>query len=689
MKQHSNKQIRFLFAAALTLWSLAVIPLAMSQQTTITPNYKEADIRQIVEAVGEVTGKNFIIDPRVNAKVTMLSSTPMTPDAFYEAFLSILQVHGFVAVTTGTLIKIVPDATARQYAGPLGTTTSTGADDIVTQVIQVNNVGAAQLVPILRPLVPQYGHLVAHPGSNMLIISDRAANVIRMMTIIRRIDQSNDEDIEVIRLEHASATELVRIMTALTQQPRADGVPVTISLVADARTNSVLIGGDKSERLRLRALIAHLDTPLEDGGDTQVRYLHYADSEDLAAKLQAHFTNQVVAAGGQPTGPSTDEISVWADTQTNAIVVNAPPKMMRSLMQIVDKLDIRRAQVLVEAIIVEVQADKLSELGVTWAIQGASSNAPIAVTNYPDFGAGVVQVGAAVGGGGAAEGAAALIGEGMTLGVGRISDSGVSFAAIIRALNGDADTNIISTPSLVTTDNEEATLNVGQEVPFVTGSYSNTGNAGGAVNPFQTINREQVGVKLSITPQINEGNSLLLKISQEISSIAQAATGAVDLITNQRIVETTVIVDDGQILVLGGLLEDVIRESNQSVPILGSIPLLGGLFRSRKSQTVKTNLLIFIRPKILRDAASISVTTNEKYNRMRDFQHIESQRGVPLMPGIERPVLPSLEEIEEAAQASRDEAKRLAAENTGENTANAPTEIEASESPQDDTVQIE
>ena len=273
--------------------------MAWGQQATITPNYKDADIRQIIEAVGEVTQKNFIIDPRVNAKVTMLSSTAMTPDAFYEAFLSILQVHGYVAIKTGGVIKILPDATARQFAGPLGSSGAAGADDIVTQILQVHNVGAAQLVPILRPLIPQYGHLAAHPGSNMLIISDRAANVNRIVSIIRRIDQSNDEDIEVVRLEHASAAEIVRIMTALTQGPRSDGVAVSTSLVADARTNSVLIGGDKSERLRLRALIAHLDTPLEDGGDTQVRYLRYADAEDLASKLQQHFTTQIQATAGQ------------------------------------------------------------------------------------------------------------------------------------------------------------------------------------------------------------------------------------------------------------------------------------------------------------------------------------------------------------------------------------------------------
>jgi len=648
MKSTQRLPSRASLIVALSLLGLLSAPLAWSQQATITPNYKEADIRQIVEAVGEVTGRNFIIDPRVNAKVTMLSSTPMSAEAFYEAFLSILQVHGYVAVTSGELIKIVPDATARQYAGPIGAGGSAGGDDIVTQVVLVQNVGAAQLVPILRPLIPQYGHLAAHPGSNMLIISDRAANVTRMMTIIRRIDQSNDEDVEVVRLEHASAAEIVRIMTALTAQPRSDGVPVTTSLVADARTNSVLIGGDKSERLRLRALIAHLDTPLEDGGDTQVRYLRYADAEELATKLQQHFTTQAQATAGQAAaaGGATDPVSVWADTQTNAIVINAPPKMMRSLMLIVDKLDIRRAQVLVEAIIVEVIADKTAELGVTWAVGGDSSNSPISATNFPDFGNGVIQLGTAAGSGGQID-PTGLIGEGITFGLGRISDSGVSFAAILQAMEGDANTNIISTPSIVTTDNEEATLNVGQEVPFVTGSYSNTGNAGGAVNPFQTIQRQQIGVKLVITPQINEGNSLLLKISQEISNLASNVQ-AVDLITNQRIIETTVIVDDGEILVLGGLIEDVLRETEQRVPVLGSIPFIGNLFRSRKTDKVKTNLFVFIRAKILRDAAAAAVETDAKYNQIREFLGGSGENDVALMRNASRPDLPPLEKNQES-----------------------------------------
>ena len=630
------------------------VATATAQEPTITPNYKDADIRQIVEAVGSVTGKNFILDPRVNAKVTMLSSTPMSPDAFYETFLSILEVHGFVTITTGDVIKVLPSASARQYPG-LMTTNGAGADEIVTQVVKVENIGAAQLVPILRPLIPQYGHLAAHPGSNMLIISDRADNVERIIKIIRRIDQSNDEDIEVVPLEFASASEVVRVLTTLTQAPRTDGMPVTTSLIADARTNSVLIGGDKHDRLRLRALIAHLDTPLQDGGDTQVRYLRYADSETLATKLQQHFTHQAGAtavAGGAPTANANGDVRVWSDEQNNAIVINAPPKKMRELMAIVDKLDIRRAQVLVEALIVEVIADKVSELGVTWAITDPSGNSPIGVTNFPDFGPGVAQIAGAAGGGGIPPDAGSLLGDGITLGVGRVADTGISFAAILRALEGNADTNIISTPTLVTTDNEEASINVGQEVPFVTGSFSNTGSVGGAVNPFQTIQREKIGVKLVITPQINEGDSLLLKVSQEISSIAQSAEGAVDLITNERIVETTVIVEDGGILVLGGLIEDVLRESDQRVPILGSIPILGALFRSRTTDKVKTNLMIFIRPKILRDSVQTAYETHAKYNYIRNVQ--QQGRGgqggnVALMPFQDRPMLPPLETYDQQA----------------------------------------
>jgi general secretion pathway protein D len=656
----ARERFRLAALACAAVLAAAGAGLAQAQSGTVTPNYVDADIRKIIEAVSEVTGRNFIIDPRVKAQVTMLSSSPMSPGAFYEAFLSILEVHGYVAVPSGDLIKILPDANARQVPGTdLPTGSIEASDELVTQVLQVQNVAAAQLVPILRPLIPQYGHLAAHPASNMLIISDRAANVTRMMRIIRRIDQAGDEEIEVIRLDHASASDLVRIINSLTQATnRAEQGQNPLGLVADDRTNSILVSGDKASRLRIRALVAHLDTPLEAGGNTQVIYLNYADAEDLATRLRdqaAAVAGQLQGAagggqqGGAPVGGrrgSDDDITIWAEPATNALVITAPPEAMRTLRSVISQLDIRRAQVLVEAIIAEVSYDRAAQLGVSWVIDGSQNGNIVGLTKFTSA-LNVSDIGAAVASGDDGQIAQAVqaIPDGITLGIGQFgSNNGTNWAAIIRALLGDASTNVLATPSIMTLDNEEAEISVGQEVPFVTGSFTNTGGNIGSVNPFQTIQREQVGVKLTITPQINEGNSLLLDISQEISNIAQSAEGAVDLITNQRIVETTVIVDDGQILVLGGLLEDVLRESEQRVPILGSIPFLGALFRAQKTDKVKTNLLVFIRPKILRDAASISTETNAKYNLIKDVLDRTNEKGINLMPGEDSFTLPPFEE---------------------------------------------
>ena len=644
---------------ALLLCLLGAGQLWAATGTTITPNYKDADIRQVIEAVGEVTGKNFILDPRVKAQVTMLSVTPMSPDAFYEAFLSILSVYGFVAVPAGDVIKILPDANARQMPGAeLESGGGRRPDDIVTRVIAVQNVAAAQLVPILRPLIPQYGHLAAHPPSNLLIISDRASNVDRMAHIIARIDQAADQDYEVIRLEHASATEIVKLVGALNQgaqQGEGAGGP-RITVVADERTNSVLITGAKDDRLRYRALITHLDTPLEEGGDTQVRYLRYTNATDLATKLQSQYSGTgAQAAAGKDAAPPAQrgEIGIWADDSTNALVITAPPKIMKSMMAIIDKLDIRRAQVLVEAVIVEVTSDRAAELGVTWAVGNANLDNAVGVTKFPGS-TGVAGVAGALLGGGSGSGTtnpAALIGDGLSLGVGRLRDSGVSFVALLEALESDGTSNIIGTPVLVTLDNEEAEIKVGQQVPFVTGSYTN-GNTGGTstntVNPFQTIQREQVGLSLKLTPQINEGDAVRLKIAQEISSLLPSSA-AVDLITSNRSINTTVIVQDGATLVLGGLIQDQVSEKQQRVPILGRIPLLGALFRHNETTKAKTNLMVFIKPTILRDNVQAAFETNSKYNYIRDQQLLTKPKNVRLMPLTPRTVLPEIPAAEPPA----------------------------------------
>jgi len=655
-----------LASVCLTVMALTYAAGLPAQQATITPNYKDADIRQVIEAVGEVTGKNFILDPRVKAQVTMLSAAPMTPDAFYEAFLSILSVYGFVAVPAGDIIKILPDANARQVPGAENEPGGGRPDDIVTRVIAVQNVAAAQLVPILRPLIPQYGHLAAHPPSNLLIISDRASNVDRMVRIVARIDQAADQDYEVIRLEHASASDIVKIVGALNQgaqQAEGGGGP-RVTVVADERTNSVLVTGDKTDRLRYRALITHLDTPLEEGGDTQVRYLRYTDAVDLATKLQSQYSGSgpqaAAAGGGKDAVPPAQrgEVSIWADESTNALIITAPPKTMKSMMQVIDKLDIRRAQVMVEAIIVEVTSDKAAELGVTWAVGDRDLNNAVGLTKF-DSTTGVAGIGGAILGGGGTGGGTggtggtggagaigSLVGNGLTMGVGRLGSSGLNFVALIEALESDGSSNIIGTPILVTLDNEEAQIEVGQEVPFVTGSFTNTGGtggggAGGSVNPFQTIQREQVGLTLKLTPQINEGNAVRLKIEQEISSILPSSQ-AVDLITSNRSINTSVIVEDGGTLVLGGLIQDQVTEKEQRVPILGSIPLLGALFRSNTTTKAKTNLMVFIRPTILRDNVQATFETNAKYNYIRDQQLATKPENPRLMPLTPRPVLPDM-----------------------------------------------
>ncbi|MCZ6825980.1 MAG: type II secretion system secretin GspD [Gammaproteobacteria bacterium] len=622
---------------------LVASQLVLAQQPSIRPNFQDVDIRQIIEAVAEVTGKNFIVDPRVNQKnVTMISQSAMSSDAFYNAFQSLLQVYGYIAVPSGNFIKILPDANARQVPGaPAGTG---GPDEIVTRVIRIENVVAAQLVPILRPLIPQYGHLAAYPQSNMLIISDRAANVRRIARIVSRIDQEGEDDIEIIPLQHASAIEIVTIINSIRQPTGRDGGQSRSNIAADQRTNSVLIGGDSKKRLKTRVLIVSLDTPLAEGGNTRVRYLFNADAEELAGKLQEQIgAFRAQGAGGSPqTGPGDTPVIIWADLMTNALVITAPAKEMRNLMAIVDKLDIRRAQVQIDAIIVAVLMDKINDFGVSWLVTPGDTGDVAAVSEFSDSFDITGAVGALDGGEGAV---GDFVGDGITGIVGRFRENKTSWAAVVTALAGDASTNILSQPSITTVDNEEAVIKVAQEVPFITGQFTNTGAAAGAVNPFQTIQREEVGTILRITPQINEGNAVLLKVEQEQSTISQGAQGAVDLITNKRTISTNVIVEDGGIIVLGGLIEETLIESEQRVPILGKIPILGALFRTRKTELVKTNLMVFIRPTILRDGVQATLQSNARYNFMRELQLGSGirQGGVQMMPGEDRPALPAID----------------------------------------------
>ena len=657
-------RLPFRASAVLVLVAFTATGIVSAQNTgstngqRITPSFKDAEIGQVIDAVATATGRTIIPDPRVRAQVTMLSQTPMTPDAFYEAFLALLSVHQFVAVDSGGIIKILPDANARQMPNiDLPSRVKSGSDEYITQVVAVRNVNAAQLVPVLRPLMPQSAHMAAYPNGNILILSDRANNVSRMMRIIERIDQEGDNEVDIINLQHASSSEVVRVVnTFFQQQGAAEGGGGSPSrVIADDRSNSVLVGGEKTLRLRIKALIAHLDTPLESGGDTQVRYIQFADAEKLASKLKEQISATVAITTGAPPagGGATSGVAasadrsttIWAEPETNALVITAPAKIMRSLMSVVDKLDIRRMQVLVEAIIVDINVNKNAELGVNWAVwSDEDADMPIGTFQQPVGGVNLISLAQSIDN---PSGGNPLLGTGTTFGIGRIAASGVNFAAMLRAIQGDSNTNIIATPSAVTMDNQEAELKVAQEVPFVTGSFTNTGNTdNGQVNPFTTIQREEVGTILKITPQINEQGALVqLKIELESSSLTGDSGDANSLITNKRTISTNVLIEDGGIVVLGGLIQDSDIRGEQRVPYLGRIPVLGALFKTRSRQTDKTNLMVFIRPKILRDGFATAIETNSKYNYIREEQRATMRPKteiLPLIPFTKEPLLPPI-----------------------------------------------
>ena len=589
------------------IWALSMPGL--SADTGVTLNLKDADIQSFIETVAEITGKNFVVDPRVKAKVTVVSARPMDRAEIFQVFLSVLQVHGFATVEVGEVIKILPDVNAKQGAGNVVTNSSSvKGDELVTRVIEIKHVAAAQMVPILRPLVPQQGHLAAYPGSNVLVVSDRGANISRLEKIIRKIDRPDAQEIEVIPLQHASANEVVQILnslrTASGQAAQTPGAPV---LAADERTNSILLSGDSTSRVRIRGLIAHLDTPIEGTGNTRVVFLHYAKAEDIAPILLG-ITEFENAEGGTTATATREDVDIQADETNNALVITAPPAKFESIRRVISQLDIRRAQVLVEAIIAEVSTDLMKELGAEAFLvpTGADPDGPaISSINTGNL-LNILQN-------------PFSIGQGLSLGAADLAGD-TQWGFLLRALEGDASTNILSTPTLVTLDNEEAEIVVAQNVPFITGQFTNTGSGtDSAVNPFQTIERQDVGITLRITPQINEGNSVKLDIEQESSSISSSSVAS-DLITNERRIATSVLVDDQDILVLGGLTQDDHRDTVTKTPLLGDIPLLGNLFRSTQTTKTKQNLMVFIHPVILRDSQSSTLATDSKYNYLRARQ---------------------------------------------------------------------
>ena len=620
-----------------------------------TVNLKDTEIQEFIQFVADVTGTTIVVDPSVKGKVKVISSKPVSKSELYDLFLSILDVHGYTAVRAGNVIRIIQNKDARSSpVEVIEDDDESSNDEYVTQVIRLENVSAAKLIPVLRPLVPQQAHMAAYAPSNAIIISDIRSNINRILEVIDRMDQSAVRTTEVIKLRYAVAEDVVQMLQTLEKKNKGEGAEADeeVTLVADKRTNSVVVTADELNGQRIKDLVSYLDTPLEQSGNVKVIYLEYANAKEIAEVLTRVMQNITrLDESGDRKRSTNSNSTIEADEGTNALIITADADEMAALEAVIARLDIRRAQVLVEAIIVEMELSEGQELGLQWLFaddSGAFGSNISTSTAQQSRNAAIA--GSILGENGANEdiNVTTLAGTlsqvpGTTLGWG-VVDSKLSMAVILNALETQGNANILSTPSLLTLDNEEAYITVGQNVPFVTGSYSNTGGANTVQNPFQTIERENVGITLKVTPQVNEGDSVVLDIVQEVSSISQQLLSAADVITNERKIETKVLASDGDVVVLGGLVKDDVQDSQQGVPILQDIPLLGRLFRNDVVSVTKSNLLVFIRPTIVRDQTALRGATAEKYRYIQEQQMERRARGLMFLDDGNLPLLPTWEE---------------------------------------------
>lgn len=611
---------------------------------------RDTDISEFIASIGKLTGKTIVMDPRVKGKVSISTPKSVTKEELYEIFLVQLGVNGYSVINVGKdILKVIPQQGAKLEGIEVqggGATLPRTSEKIVTRVVQVQNVDVAALVPILRPLVDnQSGIITPYPASNVILITDREANVRRLLEVIERVDKADSDDTEIIWLQNASAPEVSETLTALIREQTkgSEGSRLMPIVKADARTNSLLIRADESNREYLRQVIKELDSEVQTDNNTRVHYLKYAKAEDLAAvleKISGTISEEEGKAPPESAGTNQDAIHIKAHEATNSIVMSGSPRIIRDLGQLIEQLDIRRAQVLVEAIIVEMSEDRAKELGVQWLLADRNgSGRALAGTNFTNLGNGLNGILDATSTGDkpiSVPGALRNVG-GLTAGVGRFSDSGLNFAVLLKALQDDAKSNILSTPSLLTMDNQEASILVGQEIPVSTGSTLSNDND--ASNQFRTIERKDVGVKLLITPQINEGGAVQLQIEQEVSSVGpQIGDDGVSF--NKRQIKTAVLVDNSATIVLGGLIDDDISEAGSKVPVLGSLPVVGRLFRSDGSRIVRRNLMVFIRPTIIRDQQMLTSVSKTKYGFIRDRQLRDKDSAVELFPEEKPAVLP-------------------------------------------------
>jgi len=624
-----------------------------------SPNFKNTEISEFINIVGKNLKKTIIVDPNVRGKITVRSYDLLNEDQYYQFFLNVLQVYGYSAVTMSSgVIKVIRSKDAKSSNIPVVEGSPFDGDEMITRVMPVYNVPVRELAPLLRQLndTAGGGNVVSHDASNVMMLTGRAAVVNRLVEIIERVDKAGDEEVEIIKLKYASATELVRIIDSVnkSQGKSNTGGKSDPRVVADDRTNSIIVSGDVKARKRLINLVERMDSELETSGNTRVIFLNYAKSEDLVKVLQGVSASIQAEEKGATKGRQTSrsDISIESHEDSNALVITAEPDMMRSLEDVIRQLDVRRAQVLVEAIIVEVFEGDGTTLGVQWANeQGGGTQFNNGVVGIGSLAVGINQAQDKVlvdtitttSNGdtvvvpteksqlGDLSGLASLLGGVNGLLLGGVKDG---WGAVLQAVSTDTNSNLLATPHLTTMDNEEAFFIVGQEVPIITGSTTGSNNA----NPFQSVDRQEVGIKLKVTPQINEGDAVQLLIEQEVSSVSGATS--VDVIINKREIKTSVIVDDGGTIVLGGLIDDAVQESVSKVPLLGDIPILGHLFKSTSTTVSKRNLMVFIRPTIIRDGVTMNEISHKKYQYIRAEQLKRQSQGIPLMPNTEGPTLP-------------------------------------------------
>ncbi|EMB3064674.1 GspD family T2SS secretin variant XcpQ [Pseudomonas aeruginosa] len=591
----------------------AFVPAGNQQEAHWTINLKDADIREFIDQISEITGETFVVDPRVKGQVSVVSKAQLSLSEVYQLFLSVMSTHGFTVVAQGDQARIVPNAEAKTEAGG----GQSAPDRLETRVIQVQQSPVSELIPLIRPLVPQYGHLAAVPSANALIISDRSANIARIEDVIRQLDQKGSHDYSVINLRYGWVMDAAEVLNNAMSRGQAKGA-AGAQVIADARTNRLIILGPPQARAKLVQLAQSLDTPTARSANTRVIRLRHNDAKTLAetlGQISEGMKNNGGQGGEQTGGGRPSNILIRADESTNALILLADPDTVNALEDIVRQLDVPRAQVLVEAAIVEISGDIQDAVGVQWAINKGGMGGTR--TNFGNTGLSIGTLLQAL-----KDDKPPALPDGAIVGIGSSS-----FGALVTALSANSKSNLLSTPSLLTLDNQKAEILVGQNVPFNTGSY--TTNSEGSSNPFTTVERKDIGVNLKVTPHINDGAALRLEIEQEISSIAPSVqqVSNTDIITNKRSIKSTILAENGQIIVLGGLIQDDVVQAESKVPLLGDIPWLGKLFRSTKDTHTKRNLMVFLRPTVVLDGAGLAAISGKKYSDIRVLDGRRSPEG--------------------------------------------------------------